>query len=259
MVLGSPGYCAQVNVAVVLLAIAAGVIAVTGLSGRLRISAPLLLMVVGIGVSLIPQVPDLHLDPEVVLIGLLPPLLYATAIKTSVIDFRSQLPAIGYLSIGLVLVTALVVGLITWAVLPDVGFATAFALGAVVAPPDAVAATAVGKRIGLPRRLVSLLEGESLVNDATAITCLRTALVAMAAVSAGTEGVSAGLVAETFGLALAGGVAIGVVAAFVIARVRRHITSAITDTALSFVAPFVAYLPAEAVDSSGVIAVVTPG
>ena len=92
-------------------AIAAGVIAVTGLSGKLGISAPLLLMVVGIAVSLLPF-QDLFLDPEIVLIGLLPPLLYATAIKTSVIDFRSQLPAIGYLSIGLVVVTALLVGLI---------------------------------------------------------------------------------------------------------------------------------------------------
>lgn len=249
-----------------LLAIAVGVIAVTGLSGRLGVSAPLLLMVVGMVVSLLPFT-DLHLDPELVLIGLLPPLLYATAIKTSVIDFRSQLGAIGYLSIGLVLVTALAVGLVAWAIVPALGFAAAFALGAVVAPPDAVAATAVGKRIGLPRRLVSLLEGESLVNDATAITCLRMASVAIvggAAVGGAapqTSGGSVGAleVAETFALALFGGIAIGVVAAFVIARVRRHVTNPITDTAISFVAPFIAYLPAEGVHSSGVIAVVTTG
>ena len=249
----------------VLLAIAAGVIAVTGLSGKLGVSAPLLLMVVGIAVSLLPF-QDLHLEPEIVLIGLLPPLLYATAIKTSVIDFRSMLPAIGYLSIGLVLVTALLVGLIAWAIVPALGFAAAFALGAVVAPPDAVAATAVGKRIGLPRRLVSLLEGESLVNDATAITCLRMASLAIlggAAAGGATHGsgggVSALQVAETFALALVGGLAIGAVAAFVIARVRQHVTNPITDTAISFVAPFVAYLPAEAVHSSGVIAVVAAG
>ena len=202
--------------------------------------------------SLIPFVPQVHLESEIVLIGLLPPLLYATAIKTSVIDFRSQLPAIGYLSIGLVIVTALLVGLLAWALLP-IGFAAAFALGAVVSPPDAVAATAVGRRIGLPRRLVSLLEGESLVNDATAITCLRMGIIAM-----GTS-VTVVQVAQMFALALVGGVAIGVVAAFVIARVRRHLTDPITDTALSFAAPFVAYLPAEAIHSSGVIAVVTTG
>ncbi|MGI8768661.1 MAG: cation:proton antiporter [Propionibacteriaceae bacterium] len=238
--------------AVALLAVAAVVIIVTAVSVRLPLPAPLVLMLVGIAISFVPFVPDLQLDPEVVLLGLLPPLLYATAIKTSAIDFRAQIASIGYLSIGLVLVTAVLIGLLTWAILP-VSFAAAFALGAVVAPPDAVAATAVAKRIGLPRRLVGILEGESLVNDATAITCLRMGILALG----GT--VSVWQVTQTFLLALVGGIVIGVVAALVISRFRRHITETVLDTAVSFVAPFVAYLPGEAIGSSGVISVVTTG
>lgn len=235
-----------------LLAIAAAVVAGSYVCNTLRLPAPLVLMLVGIVISVLPFVPDLHLEPDVVLIGLLPPLLYATAIRTSVIDFRANLPSIGYLSIGLVVVTALLIGLLTWWLLP-VGFAAAFALGAVVAPPDAVAASAVAKRIGLPRRLVSVLEGESLVNDATAITCLRAGIGAMAVT------VTVWDIGSTFLLALVGGIVIGFVAALVVARFRRHITSPVLDTSVSFLAPFVAYLPAEAVHSSGVIAVVTTG
>ena len=125
--------------------------------------------------------PFLHvpeLSAELVLVGFLPPLLYAAAIRTSVIDFRANRRSIAQLSVLLVVVTALGIGLITWLILP-VSFPVAFALGAVVAPPDAIAATTIARRVGLPRRLVTILEGESLVNDATAITCLRVAIAAI--------------------------------------------------------------------------------
>lgn len=242
----------QVDIALGIGAIALAVVVFDQLARRLGASGPLILMLVGIAGSFLPFVPDVHLQADVVLLGLLPPLLYSTAIRTSVIDFRNNIRVIGYLSVLLVLVTAAVVGLVTWLILP-VPFAVAFALGAVVAPPDAVAASAVARKVGLPRNLVSILEGESLVNDATAITCLRAAIAAMA----GTATIDK--VGGTFLLALFGGIAIGFLIATIATWVRRRLTDPVADTAISFIIPFAAYLPAEAAHSSGVIAVVTAG
>lgn len=146
------------HIALSILAIAAAVVAVTAVAERIRFSAPLLLMLVGIVASFLPFVHEPSLSSDVVLLGFLPPLLYAAAIRSSVMDFRANWLVIGYLSILLVVVTALVVGLITWLILP-VPFALAFAFGAVVAPPDAVAATTIARRVGMPRRIVTILEG----------------------------------------------------------------------------------------------------
>ena len=194
-------HCA-VDIALTILAIVATVLVVTAVADRLDFSAPLLLIVVGIGASFVPGLTTAELTPELVLLGLLPPLLYATAIRTSVIDFRANKRAILSLSVVLVVVTALGVGLITWWLLP-VDFAVAFALGAVVAPPDAVAATSIARRVGLPRQLVTILEGESLVNDATAITCLRVAIAAIGGA------VSAAEVTGGFLIAAGGGALVG--------------------------------------------------
>jgi len=239
-------------IAVGLVAIAAVVIAVTAASRRWNLPAPLVLMLVGLAGSWLPFVPELHLDPEIVLLGVLPPLLYTAAIQTSAIDLKRDARSIAILSVLLVAVTAAVVGLVASALL-GIPYAAGFALGAVVAPPDAVAATAIAKRVGLPRRVVNILEGESLVNDATAITCLRVAIVAIG----GT--VSAVEVGGLFLLAAGGGVVIGLVVALLFSRIRRHVTNPVLDTACSLLVPFVAYLPAEAVHSSGVVAVVTAG
>ena len=240
-----------------LLAVGATVVGVTALAERIRFSAPLLLMLVGIGASFIPSIHQPQLTSEIVLIGLLPPLLYATAIRTSVVDFRANRRSIGYLSLLLVVVTALGVGLVTWAILP-VPFAVAVALGAVVAPPDAVAATSIARGVGLPRRLVTILEGESLVNDATAITCLRLALVAIA----GTFGIGDAVIG--FLIAAVGGIAVGLAVAGVAVQIRKHLREPLFDNAISLMVPFAAYLPAEAINyrtfhGSGVIAVVTAG
>ncbi|SDT03188.1 Na+/H+ antiporter [Microlunatus soli] len=237
--------------------LAAAVIAVTAVAGRLRLPAPLVLMVVGIAASFIPWIPEIHLTPELVLLGLLPPLLYATAIRSSVVDFRAQAATIGLLSVGMVVVTALGVGLLVWLLLP-IPFAAAFAFGAVIAPPDAVAATSVARRVGLPRRLVTLLEGESLFNDATAITCLRVGILTLGA------GVSVAEVGLAFLVAAGGGVLIGLLVAWLAGLLRRRITSPALDNAISLLLPFVAYLPAEELGvghfhASGVIAVVTAG
>lgn len=219
---------------------------------RFGVSEPLVLTLAGVLGSYLTFVPDVEIDPELVLLGLLPPLLYTAAIKTSLVDFRANKRAIGLLSVGLVVFSTFAVGGVVWLLLP-VPFAAAVALGAVVAPPDAVAATAVARRIGMPRRIVTLLEGESLFNDATALVLVRTAIAAFAG------SVSVWQAGADFLLAAGGGTAVGVVVALLLAKMRRHITDPVVDTTLSFLAPFVAYLPAEEIGASGVIAVVVCG
>ncbi len=242
-----------------LVALVAAVIVIAGASRRVGVPAPLALIVAGIGASYLPFVSEPVLTPDVVLYGLLPPLLYAAAVRTSLVDFRANTSSILALSVGLVLFTAAGVGLVTWWLLP-VPFAVAFALGAVVAPPDAVAASAVARRIGLPRRVVTILEGESLVNDATALVSLRTAIAAFAVVGAdAAEKVTIGSVALDFGWAVVGGIGFGVAVALVVALVRRKVTDPAIDTSLSFIVPFLAFLPAEHFHSSGVLAVVVAG
>ena len=240
------------HVAAAVLALAATVTLVAGVARRYDLSAPLLLTIVGVAGSFIPFVPQIRLNPELVLVGLLPPLLYATAIRSSLVDFKANRRAIGMLSVGLVAFTALGVGALTWWLLP-VPFAAAVAFGAVVAPPDAVAATAVARRIGLPRRIVTILEGESLLNDAMALVALRAAVAGLAG------SVSLGGVGLAFLAAILGGTAVGLGMAFVIGRIRRRVTDPVLDTSLSFMAPFAAYLPAEAIHGSGVVAVVVAG
>jgi monovalent cation/hydrogen antiporter len=241
-----------VHVALWIVALAATVTVVTGLSRRAALPAPLVLAVVGLVGSFIPGIPDVELSPDLVLVGFLPPLLYAAALNTSLVDFRANRRPIALLSVGLVIATTLVAGLVAWWLLP-IAPAYAFALGAVVAPPDAVAATAIARRTGMPRRMVTILQGESLVNDATALVALRTALVA----AAGT--VTLWEVSLDFVLTALGGVAVGVGVALVTGKVRKQVEDEITDTAVSFVTPFVAYLVAEEIHASGVLAVVVTG
>jgi NhaP-type Na+/H+ or K+/H+ antiporter len=243
----------DVRAAVEILALVIAVAVVAGATRRAGVSPPLVLVVVGVVASLIPGVPDYRLDPEVVLVGLLPPLLYAAALRTSLVDVRANRQAIGILAVGAVVFTTVVVGVIAWSILPSVSLAAGLALGAVVAPPDAVAATTIGRRVGMPRRLVSILEGESLLNDATALVSLRSAAAAITA----TVGFWA--VLGDFALAVIGGLAVGIAVAAVLAAIRKNVTDPVLDTTLSFIAPFLAYLPAEAFHASGVLAVVVAG
>jgi Na+/H+ antiporter len=231
-----------------------GATAVAGLARRLRVSAPVLLVVVGLAVSFIPGVPDYTLNPDVVLLLILPPLLYSAALESSYIGFRANLRPIGFLSIGLVLATTVVVGFVVHAAIPQIPLAAAFALGAIVAPPDAVAAAAVGRELGLPRRVLTILGGESLVNDATALTALR---VATAAAVGG--GISLLEGTGMFVLAAGGGVVVGLVLAPALHWLRRRITEPVLENTLSLVTPFAAYLAAESIDASGVLAVVVVG
>jgi monovalent cation/hydrogen antiporter len=242
-----------VEIAAEIVALVVAVLAVTAVARRLDWSAPLCLIVVGVAASFVPGVPDYQLDPEVVLVGLLPPLLYSTAIQTSLLDFRRLRGPIAVLSVGLVLFTTTGVGLVAWLVIPGLPLAAAFALGAVVAPPDAVAATAVARRVAMPRKLVRLLEGESLFNDAAALVALNTSIVAIA----GTF--SVWQVGLDFVWAALGGAVAGVAVGYLASFIRLKLQETVADTALSFAVPFVAYLLGEAIEGSGVLAVVIAG
>lgn len=246
------------ELALTLVGVTLTVIVVARVCEPLRVPAPLGLLTAGILVSLVTRTPVITMSPDVVLYGMLPPLLYAAALGTSLVDVRAQLTPILGLSVGLVLFTAAGVGLVVSWLLP-VPFTVAFALGAIVAPPDAVAATAVARGIGLPRAITTILEGESLLNDATALVSLRTALAAAGLTASGHVDVTSASVARDFGWAVVGGIGIGWVVFVVVGLIRRRLTQTAADTALSFAVPFAAYAPAEHVHASGVLAVVTAG
>ncbi|MGH3647540.1 MAG: Na+/H+ antiporter [Micromonosporaceae bacterium] len=235
-------------------ALVAVVVAVSAVAKRVGVLAPILLVTVGIGISFVPGVPAVELHPELVIAGVLPPLLYVAAIETSVPAFRYNLRPILLLAVGLVLFTAAAVGFTLHAVVPAIPLPAAFALGAIVAPPDAVAATAVARRVGLPRRAVTVLEGESLVNDATALVTLRLAVAAAVG-----QAVSVADFAGGLALAAIGGVAVGGAAAWLLAQLHRRITDPLLDNSLSLLTPFIAFGAAEAIHASGVVAVVVTG
>lgn len=238
------------HLALSLVTLLAVVVAVSAFSRRFDLLTPLVLIAVGMAGSFLPFAGEVRLTEQIVLVGLLPPLLYAAALQTSLVDFTANRKPILLLSIGLVAFTTLGVGLVVHAVLPGVSWPAAFAIGAVVAPPDAVAATAIARRIGLPRRIVTVLEGESLLNDATALVALRTAIV-------GATGVMA--IGLEFGLAAGGGLLVGLAVYGVVGWMRRHVTDPVIDTSVSFLTPFVAYVAAEEIHASGVLAVVVAG
>lgn len=247
-----------VEIALLLVGLAVAVLAGTAAAERLSIPPPLLLIAAGVAGSYLPVMPAFRLEPEVVLVGLLPPLLYAAALQTSLVDFRDNHRPILLLSVGLVVFTTIGVAATVHAVLPGVSWAAALAIGAVVAPPDAVAATAIGRRIGLPRRVVTILEGESLLNDATALVALRTAIAATA-MSAGFSGAELGRIGLDFLIAAVGGVVVGLLAYRIVAWLRRSITDPLLDSAISLVTPFAAFVAAEQIHASGVLAVVVAG
>ncbi|GAA0809856.1 Na+/H+ antiporter [Spirilliplanes yamanashiensis] len=223
------------------------------LARRLGLLAPLLLLVTGLILSFVPGLLEIHLDHELVLVGILPPLLYVAALQTSLPAFRFNLRPILSLAVGLVVVTAVVIGFALHAIVPAAPLWSCLALGAIVAPPDAVAATAVARRIGLPRRVVTILEGESLLNDATALVMLRVCLAA----AAGAVGVlDIGLeIAQAAG----GGVLLGLAAAVLAAKLHRRIEEPLLDDAVSLLTPFVVVLVAEALHLSSIVAVVVAG
>ncbi|CAL9276150.1 putative Na(+)_H(+) exchanger [Streptomyces sp. SudanB5_2050] len=234
-----------------LLLLVAGSAAIAAAGRRLPVPAPLLLVAAGLAVSYVPGVPDYTLDPHIVLPLLLPPLLHTAATDSSYLDLRAQMRPVALLSVGYVLFATFVVGAAAYLIVPGLPLTAALVLGAVVAPPDAVAATAVARRVGLPNRITTILQGESLVNDATAITAFRVALAA----AVGEGATWAGGIAE-FLIAAVGGVVVGLVLMVPLHWLRTHVKEALLQNTLSLLIPFVAYAAAEQVHASGVLAVV---
>ncbi|WP_029291003.1 sodium:proton antiporter [Cellulomonas sp. HZM] len=231
-----------------------GAVLVAAVCRRRGWAAPLVVVAVALAVSFVPGVPRFEVDPELLLEFVLPPLLYSAALSSSYRDFRTSLNAITRLGVGLVLVSALVVAVVFWWLDPGVPFAAALVLGAVVAPPDAVAASAVGRRLGLPRRVMTLLSGESLINDATSLTLYK---VALAGVATGAWALGSGL--WTFTVAVVAGVAVGLVLGWLVHKVRMRLDDPVVASAVGLLTPFAAYWAAEAIGGSGVLAVVAAG
>ncbi len=228
------------------------IVTVTSVAGRIGVAAPLLLVVAGVGISFLPGMPRIEVPPEAILAGVLPPLLYAASVNMPAVDFRRDFKAISGLSVVLVLVSALSLGWLLPRLIPGIGFAEAFALGAIVSPTDAVA-TSIVRRTGVAPRLVTVLDGESLLNDATALVLLRTAVAATGA------SVSFWHVGLDFVQAVGVAVVVGVLVAVVSLFVRSLVEDATVATSISFVVPFLAYAPSEHLGGSGVVAVVVAG
>ncbi|MGW4201517.1 Na+/H+ antiporter [Streptomyces sp. NPDC004726] len=234
-----------------LVALVAVSAAIAGAARRTPVAAPLLLVAAGLIAAYIPGVPDYTLDPHIVLPLVLPPLLHTAALDSSYLDLRANVRPVALLSVGYVLFAAVAVGYLAYLLIPELPLTAALVLGAVIAPPDAVAATAIARKLGLPNRITTILQGESLVNDATAITAYKVAVAA--AIGAGASW--AGAFGE-FAVAALGGVAVGLLLMVPIHWLRTHLTEPLLQNTLSLLIPFIAYAAAEQVHASGVLAVV---
>lgn len=226
----------------------------TVLAEKVAIPDPVLITIVGIGISFIPAFPTINLDPEFVLLGLLPPLVYSAAVKLPWEEFRANLRPISFLAVGLVLVTTAAVGVVAHTLISRLSWGEAFALGAIVSPTDPVAASAVTERLGAPRRLVAIIEGEGLVNDAVALTLLRLATAAVLSRSFSATGALG-----RFALIVIGETAYGVLIGWLAATIRRRIDDARIEITISLLTPFGAYLVPQALGGSGVLAALAAG
>ncbi len=230
-------------------------VAVAALARRFGWPAPLVLVLAGLAISFVPGIPAIELSPDMVLYGVLPPLLFSAALDSSYLGLRANIRPVALLSVGLVLFTTVTVAAVAYLVVgKDLGWPLALVLGAVVSPPDAVAATAIARTLNLPRRILTILGGESLLNDATALTAYR---VALAAAVGGGVSIWSGF--RTFGLAVAVGIAVGLVLGYLACWVLRVLSDPIVEVALFLLLPFGGYAIAEAFHGSGVLAVVIAG
>ncbi len=227
------------------------------LSKNWTIPYPTIMVLTGLVVSFVPGLPTVQLTPEIVFLMFLPPLLYGAAWNTSWSEFKKNVYPISMLAIGMVLATTVAVAyMIKW-LMPDWPWAAAFALGAIVSPPDAVAATSVTKTLPIPRRIIVILEGESLINDATGLVAYRMALAAAVATAAGEFTVFDSII--TFLESALGGVLIGLIGGWIAVRVHRQLDDPVIETTLTLLTPYAVYMPCEALHVSGVLAVVTCG
>src|SRR5215204_6233731 len=230
-------------------------ISLMAVSDRIKIPHPIMLMGAGLVIGFVPQLPDLALDPDIVFIIILPPLLYDAASKTSWHEFKTSIRPISALAITLVFFTTVAVAITAHYLIPGFSWPLAFVLGAVVSPPDAVAASGIIKGLGLNKKVITILEGESLVNDASALIAYRYAVMAV------TTGTFVFWKAGLQFLLVAGlGIVIGIVAGYLFVLAHKKITNnPVVETSLTLLAPFVSYLAAEEFHMSGVLAVISTG
>lgn len=221
---------------------------------RISIPYPTLMVLCGLGIALFPGLPHVELNPDIVLLVFLPPLMSAAAYATPWHEFRANIRPISLLAIGLVLATTTVVAVVAHAAVPGMPWAAAFALGALVSPPDAISATAVTQGLGVPRRITVILEGESLINDATGLVAYRVAVIA-----AVTGFFSPWHAFGQFVTAAVGGIAIGFAVGWLVMKLHKLVSDDTIETTLTLLTPYAAYLPAEALHCSGVLATVTTG
>jgi monovalent cation/hydrogen antiporter len=240
------------EVLLLLLIVVAGLVTVARL---VRIPYPVLLLVGGLALGAIPGLPHLEVEPETVLLLVLPPIVYVAAFFTPVRSFKQEIGNIVSLAIGLVVASTLAIAAITLAFVPAITVPLAVALGAIVSPPDAIAATAVAERLSVPRRVIALLEGESLVNDATALTIYR---VAIAAALTGTSILALDTIGR-FVVALVIGAVVGIAVGWIAAEIRTRLSDTPVEITVSLLTPYAAYLPADLLGGSGVIAALAAG
>lgn len=227
---------------------------ITAICRRFGLPAPLVTVAIAIGVSLLPGLPSFTLDPELTLTVILPPLLYASALDISVVSIAEVNRPVRRLGVTLVVVTAVLVGGLLFLLVPDMTWPVALLLGAIVAPPDAVSAVAVGRKVGLPRRVMTILTGESLVNDASSLTVMKVALTIVGGTAVTLLG-GIGVFALTVFVGIVVGLLLGVVSVWL----RRVFRDPTVQILFGLVLPFFAYVGAEHLDGSGVLAVVTAG
>ena len=242
------------NYAIILL-IMAIMIAVSGIADKIKVPVPILLLLSGIGVGFLPTMPEIELNPEIIILLFLPPLLYDAAFNISFKEFRVNIHTIGTLAIGLVFLTASGIALISYYLIPGMTWPLAFVLGAILSATDAVAAMGITKGLGLPHKTITILEGESLVNDASALVAYRFAVAAVTGIAFVTWKASL-----QFVVLLGGGAAVGLIIAMSLAyTIRFFRTNDMVVISLMLLMPFVTYLIAEEFEVSGVIAVVVLG
>ena len=242
--------------ALALLLLIVGSCAIAALARRRGVAAPILLVLTGLAASYIPGVPEFRLSPDLILFAVLPPLVYTTALESSYLNLRDNVRTLALLSVGLVLFTALVVGGAARLDVPGLPVAAALTLGAILAPTDAVTTASIGRQLHLPRRLLTVITGESMLNDGTALTVYAVAVSAASAAVATPSPLSAVGSLVTISI---GGIVVGLVLGVGIHRLRMRLRDPLVESTLSLLTPFAAYLAADSLHVSGVLAVVVTG
>jgi monovalent cation/hydrogen antiporter len=244
----------EVGEGIVLVGLLGAVAAMLAVAPALRIPYPILLVLGGLALGVIPGMPTIELQPELIFFGVLPPLLYGSAFFTSLRDLRVNVRPIGLLAVGLVVMTTVGVAVVAHALIDGLTWPSAFVLGAIVSPTDPIAATAIARRLGVPRRLVAVVEGESLVNDGTGLVLYR---VAVAAVVTGSY--SALETGGLFVVAAFGGVAVGLGVGWLVRQIRRRLDNPPAELTISLMTGYFAFIPAEVLGVSAVLAAVSAG